>query len=247
MILAFLKGLFSLGTLKKVYDLLPFKAWLALFLAVVVSLKAGQWYGDGQGYTRGMEDCKNALVTVTPRPIELPPSQGQAEATPIEPMDTSAFHRRIQESIGLYRRSQMENMTTAQWYQKEIAVRDSAIIALSKEKEGRDTVAQGHMKVVFNPLKNFPNGYFDWSWFPNPVMAYDTSRTVVVPYSPNLIDLFVAVDAGGIFGKRGVAAMGRTGLDLNIGAFQLSGAIGVASERSKAFGLWTLGVKVSTK
>lgn len=67
------------------------------------------------------------------------------------------------------------------------------------------------------------------------------------PYRQNLLDLFVAVDIGGAFNRKGTAGMARTGIDLNIGAVTLSGAIGAASERSKMFGLWTAGIKVSTK
>lgn len=80
-----------------------------------------------------------------------------------------------------------------------------------------------------------------------PKETVEITRTVIEPYRPHFLDLFVAVDVGGAFGMKGVAGMGRTGVELNLGAVQLSGALGAGSQNHKAYGIWTAGMKVSTK
>jgi hypothetical protein len=78
---------------------------------------------------------------------------------------------------------------------------------------------------------------------------YDTTitKTVFEPYHANLLDLFVESKIGGVFGVKGLAGYAQTGVDINIGAVQISGGIGAASKDNKLNGLWTVGLKVSTR
>jgi hypothetical protein len=119
---------------------------------------------------------------------------------------------------------------------------------LSKDKAASKTVDEGQMNVSFSPLLDFPGGRFEWKWRPNPVWAYDTTKTMPpVDYKPNLIDLFVESKIGGVFGTKGLAGYAQTGVDINIGFVQLSGGIGAASKDHNLSGLWTAGIKVSTR
>lgn len=73
------------------------------------------------------------------------------------------------------------------------------------------------------------------------------TKTVFEPYHANLIDLFVESKIGGVFGVKGLAGYAQTGVDINIGAVQISGGIGAASQNNKLHGLWVVGAKVSTR
>lgn len=80
-----------------------------------------------------------------------------------------------------------------------------------------------------------------------PKETVEITRTVIEPYRPHFLDLFVAVDVGGRWGYKGTAGMLSTGVHLNIGSVQLTAGLGAASQNNVAFGLWRLGGEISTR
>ena len=222
-------------------------------LVVIFSI-AGLWgYNEYNNVKQELKDCKGATPTVTPRDVPLPPVTGQAEGQTVEPPDTSAFHHRINSILATYRRAQddsLAKMTRIQRLEDEVWSLRKMNEELSKEKEALKTVAEGQMKVRFNPLVNFPGGLFSWDWRPVPVTAYDTTKTIIEPQRQHLFDFFAAGQLGGLWNRKfahDLAASFEIGARLNIGSLSFSFAPGLASMQSKGLTYYVARAEWSTK